>query len=278
MSLTQWLTRSPPHESWRPIAIATFSFVPTPSVEATRTGSRYFEKSGRKRPPKPPTSPRTPGVNVERIAAFARASAAALASMSTPASAYREVIGGGGLYRPRGQKRGDGAPGNAAGVGHVRDDVGAPQIRARVHGAAVDEPAREEDHVSGARRQGHQALRSHGLRIDAQVVQVVERRNETRDAAERESLQRGEGFFARRLRIVAGAGQRSRPAERSRDEVRQPPPADENGVLRCTAVAPRNDLQAARLPGSVVESDPGRQSELRPVDVPIRRVLVVVHD
>src|SRR5262245_52397896 len=170
MSLTQWLTRSAPQVSWRPISIATLSFVPTPSVDATRTGSRYLEKSGRKRPPKPPTSPRTPGVNVERIAAFARASAAALASMSTPASAYREVIGGGGLYRPRGQECGNGSPGNAAGVGHVRDDVGAPQIRARVHGAAMDEPAREEDHVSGSRGQRHQALRRDRFGIDAQVV------------------------------------------------------------------------------------------------------------
>ena len=87
MSLTQWLTRSAPTVSWRPISIATFSFVPTPSVEPTSTGSLYFEKSGRKSPPNPPTSPSTPGVKVERMAAFARASAAAFASMSTPASA-----------------------------------------------------------------------------------------------------------------------------------------------------------------------------------------------
>ena len=46
MSLTQWLTRSAPQVSWRPISIATFSFVPTPSVDATRTGSRNLEKSG----------------------------------------------------------------------------------------------------------------------------------------------------------------------------------------------------------------------------------------
>ena len=67
--------------------MATFSFVPTPSVERHEHGLLYFEKSGRNRPPNPPTSPRTPGVKVERMAALARASAAAFASMSTPASA-----------------------------------------------------------------------------------------------------------------------------------------------------------------------------------------------
>src|SRR6266545_2689530 len=94
MSLTQWLTRSAPHVSWRPAATATLSFVPTPSVEATSTGSRYREKSGRKSPPNPPMSPMTPGVKVERIASFARASAPAFASMSTPAAEYRDSVKG----------------------------------------------------------------------------------------------------------------------------------------------------------------------------------------
>ena len=93
MSLTQWLTRSAPQVSCRPIAIATFSFVPDAVGRGDEDRLAILpEKSGRKSPPKPPTSPSTPGVNVERIAFFARASAAAFASMSTPASAYREVI------------------------------------------------------------------------------------------------------------------------------------------------------------------------------------------
>src|SRR5215472_13764537 len=92
MSLTQWLTRSAPQPSCRPASTATFNFVPTPSVEATRTGSRYLEKSGRYNPPKPPTSPRTSGVKVERIASPADATAPIFASISTPASAYRDFF------------------------------------------------------------------------------------------------------------------------------------------------------------------------------------------
>ena len=91
MSFTQWFTRSCPTVRWTPAAIATLTFVPTPSVEATRSGSDIPVKSGRNRPPKPPTSPTTPFVNVERIASFARATAPIFASMSTPAAAYEEV-------------------------------------------------------------------------------------------------------------------------------------------------------------------------------------------
>ena len=40
MSLTQWLTRSAPTVSCRPVMNATFSFVPTPSALDTSTGSR----------------------------------------------------------------------------------------------------------------------------------------------------------------------------------------------------------------------------------------------
>ncbi len=87
MSFTQWFTRSCPTVPWTPAAIATFSFVPTPSAEATRSGSDIPVKSGRNSPPKPPTSPTMPFVNVERIAFFARATAAIFASISTPASA-----------------------------------------------------------------------------------------------------------------------------------------------------------------------------------------------
>ena len=45
MSLTQAFTRSIPIVSWRPSASATFSFVPTPSVLLTRTGSGYVDGS-----------------------------------------------------------------------------------------------------------------------------------------------------------------------------------------------------------------------------------------
>ena len=98
MSLTQWLTRSAPQVSCRPAIAATFNFVPTPSVEATRTGSAYFEKSGLNRPPKPPTSPSTPFVKVDRIASFEAAIAFIFASMSTPAEAYREGFKEARLY------------------------------------------------------------------------------------------------------------------------------------------------------------------------------------
>src|SRR5664279_6025851 len=93
MSFTQWFTRSCPTVPWTPAAIATFSFVPTPSAEATRSGSDIPVKSGGNSPPNPPTSPTTPGVKVERIASFARATAPIFASISTPASAYRSGRG-----------------------------------------------------------------------------------------------------------------------------------------------------------------------------------------
>ena len=41
--------------------LATTSFVPTPSAEATRTGSVMPVSSGRNRPPKLPISVSTPG-------------------------------------------------------------------------------------------------------------------------------------------------------------------------------------------------------------------------
>lgn len=57
------------------------------SVEATSTGSRYPERSGRKRRRIRRRRQERPAVNVDRIAAFARERAAALASMSAPAAA-----------------------------------------------------------------------------------------------------------------------------------------------------------------------------------------------
>ena len=55
---------------WTPAAWATLSFVPTPSVHETRTGSWYFRaksglsKSSRNSPANPPSSGNTRGVNV----------------------------------------------------------------------------------------------------------------------------------------------------------------------------------------------------------------------
>src|SRR4029450_963704 len=43
MSFTPIATRSMPTVPWRSARHATFSFVPTPSVEETRTGSRYLD-------------------------------------------------------------------------------------------------------------------------------------------------------------------------------------------------------------------------------------------
>ena len=43
-----------PTVSWRPVRKASLSFVPTPSVPDTSTGSRYFFTSRAKSPPNPP--------------------------------------------------------------------------------------------------------------------------------------------------------------------------------------------------------------------------------
>ena len=50
MSLTQWLTRSWPMVSWRSSATASLSFVPTPSMLDTSTGSRMPLKFGAEQP------------------------------------------------------------------------------------------------------------------------------------------------------------------------------------------------------------------------------------
>src|SRR5262245_43590998 len=88
MSLTQWFTRSRPTVSWIPVSNARRSFVPTPSHEATRTGSFRPERSGRNMPPKLPMSARTPFVRVDFTTDLIRASAVSWASMSTPAARY----------------------------------------------------------------------------------------------------------------------------------------------------------------------------------------------
>jgi hypothetical protein len=61
--------------------------VPTPSAEATSTGSSIPARSGRKSPPKLPISLRTPGVKVAFASFLTSRSAASWASMSTPAAA-----------------------------------------------------------------------------------------------------------------------------------------------------------------------------------------------
>ena len=79
-------TRSTPMVPRRPAAMATASFVPTPSVEATRTGSRYpvgRTKSPPKLPMPPITSDRAVLATDDRIKCTARSPA----SMSTPAAA-----------------------------------------------------------------------------------------------------------------------------------------------------------------------------------------------
>ena len=79
-------TRSSPIVSKRPTAVATFALVPTPSVDDTSTGSRYFDGSKRNRPPNPPMSPSTSGRNVERTASLIASTAASPAPIETPAA------------------------------------------------------------------------------------------------------------------------------------------------------------------------------------------------
>src|SRR5438552_5396230 len=87
MSFTPMATRSMPTVSWRPARQATFSLDPTPSVDETMTGSRYFD--GRPtRLAKPPTPPITSARFVARASGMMRRTASSPASMSTPASRY----------------------------------------------------------------------------------------------------------------------------------------------------------------------------------------------
>src|SRR4030042_3204143 len=67
---------------------ATLSLVPTPSMDATRTGWRYFEISRAKKPPNLPISVSTPGVNVVLTMRLMRSTASSPASILTPASLY----------------------------------------------------------------------------------------------------------------------------------------------------------------------------------------------
>jgi len=85
MSFTPMATRSMPTVSWRLARQAIFSLEPTPSVDETMTGSRYFD--GRPtRLANPPTPPITSARLVARASGTMRRTASSPASMSTPAS------------------------------------------------------------------------------------------------------------------------------------------------------------------------------------------------
>src|SRR5258708_398679 len=70
------------------MAMATFSFVPTPSALETRIGSLYFFLSSTNNAPKFPIPPRTPFVNVRVARWRMRFLASSAAAMLTPESAY----------------------------------------------------------------------------------------------------------------------------------------------------------------------------------------------
>src|SRR5579875_4015973 len=83
MSSTTIATRSMPMVSWRSIACAIATLVPTPSVEVASSRSGAI----RNKPANPPSPPCTSG-RVERSRPLINSTAASPASMSTPAAAY----------------------------------------------------------------------------------------------------------------------------------------------------------------------------------------------
>ena len=85
MSFTLIATRSMPMVSCCFMRKASLSFVPTPSVPETMTGSRYFFDTSTSAP-KPPMPPSTSGRMVPRASGLMRSTSASPASMSTPAS------------------------------------------------------------------------------------------------------------------------------------------------------------------------------------------------
>src|SRR5512140_644931 len=93
MSLTHMATRSIPTVSNFPAAAATLTFVPTPSVPETRTGSRYFRAGKRKKPANEPISPSTSLRRAVRTIGRVRRTRRSPSSMSTPAVLYvREFL------------------------------------------------------------------------------------------------------------------------------------------------------------------------------------------
>ena len=88
MSLTQWLTRSAPTVLWMPVSNASFSFVPTPSADATSIGSAISGNAPENIPPKLPISVSVRSLKVLRANSRIFATARLALSIETPASAY----------------------------------------------------------------------------------------------------------------------------------------------------------------------------------------------
>jgi len=72
--------------------MAIMSFVPTPSMLATRTGSLYFERSSWKRPPKPPTGASISGRRASANFFLTWSSSDVARSISTPAALYKSLF------------------------------------------------------------------------------------------------------------------------------------------------------------------------------------------
>ena len=70
----------------RPVSMASFSLVPTPSVVLTSTGSWNPAARRSNKAPKPPSPPITPGRVVARARGLMRSTKASPAAISTPAS------------------------------------------------------------------------------------------------------------------------------------------------------------------------------------------------
>ena len=88
MSFTHMATRSMPTVPCLPASCATFSFVPTPSVPDTSSGSAIsLAAAMENRPPKPPMSPTTSGRYVECTVSLMASTARAPSAMSTPDAA-----------------------------------------------------------------------------------------------------------------------------------------------------------------------------------------------
>src|SRR5215469_3328360 len=81
---------SAPTVVWIPIALAIFSFVPTPSALATRIGSRHRFRSNSNSAPNPPMGASTPRRKVFPAIAAIRRFASSAAEIFTPASEYRK--------------------------------------------------------------------------------------------------------------------------------------------------------------------------------------------
>ncbi len=88
ISFTHMPTRSIPIVSCLSSINAIFSFVPTPSVELTRTGFLVLWTFNEKSPANPPMPVMTPDLKVLLTIGFKSSTNRLPASMSTPASVY----------------------------------------------------------------------------------------------------------------------------------------------------------------------------------------------